>query len=89
MTRDIENFFGTCSFICQGTLTSRQQNGLVGLKNQAICYYQSKEKTIHSIQLSTLPKRTSSEITSLSLYFSLMLNVKQESCEQSRKVLIR
>jgi len=66
----LEFTLGTCSFICQGTSTRRQQNELFGLKRQAASgYFQSCYSKVEAISWSALPKDTPSKLAGLSSHF--------------------
>jgi len=59
----------TCWFICQGTSTRRQQKDLFDLPSQAAtCYYRSNHSRLEAIPLSALPKDTTSELASFTLF---------------------
>jgi len=76
---------GTCSFICQDINNFDQETVKRPFRTASqatTCYYQSNHSNVEATPLSACPKDTTSEISSLSSYYtSLMLNVKQGSCE--------
>jgi len=69
---------GNGSFICQGTSTRRQQRDLFWSSSQAVT------ATTSLATQSYLPKGITSELAGFSSPNPLMLNINQESCDESQ-----